>query len=142
MLERVYGRQTPDQLALVIARAMGLTQGVCSTFVSAPTETPDPVDALDDDGSNAASSPASEKLKAHQDLRPDGPVSARVEEVPGPGIEPGTRGFSGLVREWPRPRDPLEKRRRRGATEAHLCQPDAGSEQLDFGFEDPGRPAG
>ena len=27
-------------------------------------------------------------------LRPDGPVSARVDEVPGPGIEPGTRGFS------------------------------------------------
>ena len=50
MLERVYGRQTPEQLAAVMARAMGLTQGVCSTFVSAPTETADPVDAVDDDG--------------------------------------------------------------------------------------------
>jgi len=94
MLERVYGRQTPEQLAAVMARAMGLTQRVCSTFVSAPTETADPVDAVDDDDANAASSPASEKRKAHQDLRPDGPMSARVEEVPGPGIEPGTRGFS------------------------------------------------
>ena len=75
-------------------------------------------------------------------LRADGPPMFSLVEVPGPGIEPGTLGFSGLVREWPRPRDPLEKRRGRGATEAHLCQPDAGSGQLDFGFEDPGRPAG
>ena len=94
MLERVYGRQTPEQLAAAMARAMGLTQRVCSTFVSAPTETADPVDEVDDDGSNAASSPAPEKQIAPQDLRPGGPMSARVVEVPGPGIEPGTRGFS------------------------------------------------
>jgi hypothetical protein len=75
-------------------------------------------------------------------LQSSGLLMFERDEVPGPGIEPGTRGFSGLVREWPRPRDPLEKRRRRAGTEAHLCQPDAGSGQLDFGFEDPGRPAG
>ena len=94
MLERVYGRQTPEQLAAAMARAMGLTQRVCSAFVSAPTETADPVDAVDDDASNAARSAASEKANAPQDLHPGGPVSARVVGVPGPGIEPGTRGFS------------------------------------------------
>ena len=94
MLERVYGRQTPEQLAAAMARAMGLTQGVCSTFVSAPTETADPVDAVDDSDANAASSTAAEKQIAPQDLRPGGPMSARDVEVPGPGIEPGTRGFS------------------------------------------------
>ena len=52
--------------------------------------------------------------------------------VPGPGIEPGTRGFSGLVGAWPRPRDPLEKRRAKGATEAALCQGEAGSGQLSL----------
>jgi len=94
MLERVYGRQTPEQLAAVMARAMGLTQGVCSTFVSAPTETADPVDAVDDEAANAPRWPASEKQMAHQDLSPDGPVSARDDLVPGAGIEPATRGFS------------------------------------------------
>ncbi len=33
MLERVYGRQTPEQLAALMARAMGLTQGVCSAHL-------------------------------------------------------------------------------------------------------------
>ena len=78
MLERVYGRQTPEQLAAAMARAMGLTQRVCSAFVSAPTETADPVDAVDDDASNAARSAASEKANAPQDLHPGGPVRAPV----------------------------------------------------------------
>jgi hypothetical protein len=73
MPERVYGRQTPDQLALVMACAMDLPQGVCSTFVTAPTEAADPVGAVDGDASDAAPSPASEWQEAHQDLRPDGP---------------------------------------------------------------------
>ena len=79
-----------------------------------------------------------EKQKTRQTLRSDGPeMSARDVEVPGPGIEPGTRGFSGLVREWPRPRDPLEKQRVKGAGEADLCQPDAGSEgQLSLFVDD------
>ena len=94
MLERVYGRQTPEQLATAMARAMGLTQGVCSTVVTAPTETADPVDELDGGASVATSRTSPEKQLAPQDLRPGGPMSAREVLVPGGGIEPPTRGFS------------------------------------------------
>ena len=54
-----------------------------------------------------------------------------------PESNQGHGDFQAWYGEWPRPRDPLEKRRGRRATEAHLCQPDAGSGQLDFGFGDP-----
>ena len=64
------------------------------------------------------------------------PLMSDEMKVPGPGIEPGTRGFSGLVGEWPRPRDPLEKRRARAATEAALCQAEAGSGQLSLFMDD------
>jgi len=52
--------------------------------------------------------------------------------VLGGGIEPPTRGFSGRGGAWPRPRDPLEKRRRRGGTEAALCQAEAEGGQLSL----------
>src|SRR6266542_1589848 len=38
MLERVYGRQTPEQLAALMARAMGLPEDVCSRVVAATPE--------------------------------------------------------------------------------------------------------
>jgi len=67
MLERVYGRQTPEQLALLMARAMGLepdlTRGVCSTVATAPTESPDPVDGMDVAPRSAAPAPTPENLK-------------------------------------------------------------------------------
>jgi hypothetical protein len=95
MLERVYGRQTPEQLAAAMARAMGLTQRVCSTFVSAPTETADPGGRSGRRRAERACVAGARKQKTRQTLRSDGPeMSARVVEVPGPGIEPGTRGFS------------------------------------------------
>jgi len=65
-------------------------------------------------------------------LRSDGPKMFERVEVPGPGIEPGTRGFSGRVCTWPRPREPFRKRRTGKATEAALLQGDAGSGQMDL----------
>jgi len=73
---------------------------------------------------------------AHQALQLGGPMFERDELVPGGGIEPPTRGFSGRGGAWPRPRDPLEKRRGRVAGEAALYQGEVGGGQLVFGFEE------
>jgi hypothetical protein len=43
-----------------------------------------------------------------------GPLMSDVMSVPGPGIEPGTRGSSVLAREWPRPRNSSGRRGRGG----------------------------
>ena len=40
----------------------------------------------------------SQNSEAPRTLRSAGPLMSDELEVPGPGIEPGTRGFSGLVR--------------------------------------------
>ncbi len=95
MLERVYGRQTPEQLAAIMARAMGLTQGVCSTFVAAPLDSagssgPDGLRATAD-----STEPESPKYsEAQRTLQSTGPRMFERVEVPGAGIEPATRGFS------------------------------------------------
>ncbi len=108
MLERVYGRQTPDQLALLMARAMGLgpdlTRSVCSTVATAPTESADPVDGMDGAPPEAAARTDSRKSLAPQALQPGGPVYERAGVVPGAGIEPATRGFSVPASRAPRPR--------------------------------------
>ena len=95
MLERVYGRQTPEQLAAIMARAMGLTQGVCSTFVAAPLDSAGSrgPDGLGDtaDARDAASPKNSEAQRTSQS---SGPRMFERVEVPGAGIEPATRGFS------------------------------------------------
>ncbi len=95
MLERVYGRQTPEQLAAIMARAMGLTQGVCSTFVaatlgSAGSGGPDGR-ATEDDARDAA---AAEYVEAQWTSQSSGPRCSSDVGVPGGGIEPPTRGFS------------------------------------------------
>jgi hypothetical protein len=95
MLERVYGRQTPEQLAAIMARAMGLTQGVCSTFVAAPLDSagfrgPDGLRAAAD--STVPDAPKS--TEAPRTFAFAGPQMFERAEVPGAGIEPATRGFS------------------------------------------------
>ena len=95
MLERVYGRQTPEQLAAMMAPAMGLTQGVCSTFVAATLESagsrgPDGL-ASDDDSRDPEAPKNSEAPRTSQSA---GPLMFERAEVPGAGIEPATRGFS------------------------------------------------
>ncbi len=51
MLERVYGRQTPEQLAALMARAMGLPERASLPAVAhlkqRPWNRPDPVDWMD-----------------------------------------------------------------------------------------------
>jgi len=64
---------------------------------------------------DAATSVEHQNVEAPGTLQSRGPLMSDEMKVPGPGIEPGTRGSSGLVGAWPRPRDPLEKRRARRA---------------------------
>jgi hypothetical protein len=45
-------------------------------------------------------------LRARENLRSRGAEMPYEMSVPGPGIEPGTRGFSVLETRWPRPRNP------------------------------------
>ncbi len=100
MLERVYGRQTPEQLAVLMARAMGLTERAappagCSRFVAATMES---AGSGGPDGLGAAATTADdsepESSEAQRTLQSTGPLDVGRVEVPGPGIEPGTRGFS------------------------------------------------
>jgi len=115
MLERVYGRQTPEQLAALMARAMGLQpphpdplprlapgaredQGAradCSTFVAATLES---AGSGGPDGRGTAATTADnsepESSEAQRTFQSTGPLDVGRDEVPGPGIEPGTRGFS------------------------------------------------
>src|SRR5574342_677091 len=130
MLERVYGRQTPEELALQMVRAMGLsvtagaglTRGVCSTVVTAPMESADRVDSVDVDDTDAARVHTPEKSLARQALQPGGPMCTRDDLVPGGGIEPPTRGFSVPARGWRTPRISGRKppRRRRIAAPVQL----------------------
>ena len=100
MLERVYGRQTPEQLAALMARAMGLPERApapagCSTFVAATLESagsggPDGR-ATADDARDAATP---ENTEAQRTSQSSGPRCSSSVEVPGGGIEPPTRGFS------------------------------------------------
>src|SRR6266511_3680708 len=100
MLERVYGRQMPEQLAVLMARAMGLTERAappagCSRFVAATMES---AGSSGPDGLGAAATTADdsepESSEAQRTLQSTGPLDVGRVEVPGPGIEPGTRGFS------------------------------------------------
>jgi hypothetical protein len=100
MLERVYGRQTPEQLAALMARAMGIELPAvggenCSSIVTAA-----PVSAGSGgpDGLAAAADPrdstSPENTEARRASQPAGPSDAGRDGVPGGGIEPPTRGFS------------------------------------------------
>ncbi len=95
MLERVYGRQTPEQLAALMARAMGLTQDVCSRVVAAA---PDPPGSRGPDGlatpAAADSAAAPKNSEAQGTLQSSGLRCSSEVGVPGAGIEPATRGFS------------------------------------------------
>ncbi len=95
MLERVYGRQTPEQLAAIMARAMGLTQGVCSTVVTAPM---DSAGSGGPDGpspaANTGDTAEPKNSEAPQTSQSAGPLMYERDAVPGGGIEPPTRGFS------------------------------------------------
>ncbi len=146
MLERVYGRQTPAQLAALMARAMGLPAAGglrsenCSNSVSA---TPGSAGSGGPGGSgsppptpDAAVAAGPRNKRPRETLRSGGAKMSDGMCVPGGGIEPPTRGFSGRVVAWPRPRERLGNRRRRRAGEAALCQGEGESRQLDFGFEE------
>jgi len=118
MLERVYGRQTTAQLAGLMARAMGLPASPvglptapsglqdgpkplpaapenCSSFVSATPVSGGSGAPLGLTGPTTDAPTADpENRRARQTLRSDGPRMSDEMLVPGPGIEPGTRGFS------------------------------------------------
>jgi integrase len=112
MLERVYGRQTPEQLATLMARAMGLpVNSDCSTVATLTLPMP---------GSRAPNGPAGLATDVTQrdvsepentEAQPAcaaGPTEVRaLVSVPGGGIEPPTRGFSG--RRVPSPKPGLRK---------------------------------
>jgi Phage integrase family len=124
MLERVYGRQTPQQLAGLMARAMGLPVSRvenCNSIVSAASGSAGsggpgglPADQAPADTTPSESSEATRSSQSTEPLMPD------VMKVPGPGIEPGTRGFSVLVQNWPRPRDSRRRGSRAQGSEAEL----------------------
>jgi hypothetical protein len=137
MLERVYGRQTPARLAALMARAMGIPVAEnCSSIVTATSGS---AGSGGPDGLPTASDPRTisppKNSEAQGTSRSAGPAMLDVLCVPGAGIEPATRGFSGRVQEWPRPRDPGGRGRGRRAGEAELKQGDAGMGQLGFRFD-------
>ncbi len=95
MVERVYGRLPLEDLRRRLGEALGED---CITGASAPadqrgfnglagrpTNLSVTAEQLPSDG---------EKQKARQTLRSGGPHDVGRDGVPGPGIEPGTRGFS------------------------------------------------
>jgi len=98
MLERVYGRQTPEQLAGLMARAMGLPASSaenCSSIVAAasgPAGSAGPGGLPSDLPGDLQ--PCPENVEAPGTLQSRGPLMFERDVVPGPGIEPGTRGFS------------------------------------------------
>jgi len=98
MLERVYGRQTPEQLAALMARAMGLpVNSDCSTVATLTLPLPGSraSDGLPGpDPSAGDQREASPKNDEAQTACAAGPLMFALGRVPGPGIEPGTRGFS------------------------------------------------
>jgi len=105
MLERVYGRQRTDQLAVAVARAVpGLRAAEaapgpdCSNSVAAALDSagfPGLDGLVAPPASGATVVPLTPRnTKARQNLRSGGPLMSDEMSVPGPGIEPGTRGFS------------------------------------------------
>ena len=105
MLERVYGRQRTDQLAVAVARAVpGLRAAEaapgpdCSNSVAAVLDSagfPGLDGLVAPPASGATVVPLTPRnTKARQNLRSGGPLMSDEMSVPGPGIEPGTRGFS------------------------------------------------
>ncbi len=100
MLERVYGRQTPEQLAALMARAMGLPSAhprrrAVAAFVAATLES---AGSGGPDGPRPtptrATAAAPKSSEAQQTLQSGWALDVGRDGVPGPGIEPGTRGFS------------------------------------------------
>ncbi len=83
---------------------------------------PDPMDRMDSSPPATLARRPPDNQRARQTFQPDGPRCPSSDEVPGGGIEPPTRGFSGRVRVWPRPRDPDGRRRSRRGAEAELKQ--------------------
>jgi Phage integrase family len=132
MLERVYGRQTPEQLAGLMARAMGLpvSRGEnCSSIVSATSGSAGSGGSGGPGGPGGpradqatAAHPTPENVEAPGTLQSRGPLMSDEMKVPGPGIEPGTRGFSVPRRGWQMPRGHSGKVSRRRATAAPVVQ--------------------
>jgi integrase-like protein len=135
MVETIYGQLGDPRFAEAAGRFPALTlpapaAGSASVAEPAPLQRSGRAGRITASGST--STEEGEDRRPRENLRSGGAEMFERDVVPGPGIEPGTRGFSVLVGEWPRPREPLEKRRARGATEAELCQGDAGSGQMDL----------
>jgi len=100
MLERVYGRQSTEQLRAAVERPLGLLPEHgpsvrCNAFVTATLESAglsgrNGLEAEIDSG--APEMP--KNIEAPQTSQSAGPLDVGRVGVPGPGIEPGTRGFS------------------------------------------------
>jgi len=84
MLERVYGRQTP-----VTAPAAGSTSVADQRRLLAQERLPGRAKA-----SASGDATAPKNSEAPRTLQSTGPLDVGRVKVPGPGIEPGTRGFS------------------------------------------------
>jgi hypothetical protein len=97
MLERVYGRQSPEQLATAFSRALGLPVP-CNAGVTDDVENGGSRGLRGPSGQPSADGPQltlfAENQKARPTLRSSGPDARAEMEVPGGGIEPPTRGFS------------------------------------------------
>jgi integrase len=110
MLERVYGRQSPEQLAVLMARAMGLPppriaqeqpQPAPAPSVDCSTVAAESLDSAGFPGPDGLTGTDllsdTESPKNSETPRTSQSSGLRMFErdvVPGPGIEPGTRGFS------------------------------------------------
>ena len=98
MLERVYGRQTPEQLAVAVARAPGYAESGCNAGVTTRA-VPAALRGPSRDDAPKASSKARkrsipENVRPRETLRSGGAKMSDELCVPGGGIEPPTRGFS------------------------------------------------
>lgn len=116
----VYGQQTREQLAAAVARTLGTGEhchagGTSSVVRSGPAGLGGRDAVVAAPASPPPSPPSPPKnQKARQTLRSDGPDVRAQLRVPGPGIEPGTRGFSVLAAKWPKPRNAKGFRRSGG----------------------------
>ncbi len=98
MLERVYGRQTPEQLAAAVARAPGFAEAACNAGVTAqavPAALRGPGGGSSSKGAKKPRATAApENKRPRETLRSGGAEMSDGMCVPGGGIEPPTRGFS------------------------------------------------
>jgi integrase len=112
MLERVYGRQTTEQLAALTARALrgeSLLPGALraagpatpSRSADCDTVVPATLESAGLPGLDGQSAPTEvgtddrpKNTEAPRTLQSTRPLKFSQAVVPGPGIEPGTRGFS------------------------------------------------